>query len=256
MRALAAVGALAIALLCGASGVWAQAPLPAEVGATAQASAPADVTGYWVSIVTEDWRWRMVTAPRGDFPGIPLNPAGQAAAMAWDPDTDGSCLAFGAGGLLRMPTRVRISWEDEQTLKLETDNGVQTRLFHFDPAAAPGEPSLQGHSAARWRRTMPASNPFGISAPGGPPAGPGGGLDVETTNLRPAWLRRNGIQYSENAVVTEHFDTFPGPDGSQLMIVTTIVEDPTYLMTRFVTSSHFRQEPDGSSWSPAPCTAP
>jgi hypothetical protein len=245
---------LAVAsVLLGWSGAEAQIPAPAPETGQARVSAPVDFTGYWVSIVNEDWRWRMVTAPRGDFPGIPLNPAGQAAAMAWDPDTDGSCLAFGAGGLLRMPTRLRISWDDNDTLRIETDNGIQTRLLHFDPATPPGARSLQGYSVARWRRTLPASNPFGISPPVAPPAAPGGGLDVETTNLEAAWLRRNGVPYSEQASITEHFDRFPGPDGSEWLIVTTIVDDPVYLAAPFITSSQFRQEPDAGNWAPAPC---
>src|ERR1051325_2701678 len=57
-------------------------------GATPQASAPFEMTGYWVSVVTEDWRYRMVTPPRGAFGGAPLNPAGRQAAMAWDPAKD------------------------------------------------------------------------------------------------------------------------------------------------------------------------
>jgi hypothetical protein len=252
-----ALGAMACVLwlAAGATSVAEQDPGGAAVP-SAQASAPVDLTGTWVSIVNEDWRWRMITPPRGDFPGVPLNPAGQAAAMAWDPATDGSCLAYGAAALLRMPTHVRISWENQDTLKLETDNGQQIRLLHFGGAAAQEPPSLQGHSAATWRRTLPASNPFGISAPGGPPAGPGGGLDVETTNLRAAWLRRNGVPSSENAVVTEHFDRFPGPDGSEWLIVTSIVEDPTYLATRFINSSQFRLASDDSGWNPTPCRAP
>jgi hypothetical protein len=248
--------ALVAVALSVASSAAAQLPIPATVEAMAQASAPVDLTGTWVSIVNEDWRWRMVTPPLGDFPGIPLNPAGQEQAMTWDPETDGSCLAFGAAGVMRMPTRLRISWENEQTLKLETDNGVQTRLLQFDLAALPGARSLQGHSRATWRRMLPASNPFGILAPGGSPAGPGGGLDAVTSNLEAAWLRRNGVPYSENTAMTEHFDRFPGPDGSEWLVVTTIVEDPTYLFAPFITSTHFRLEPDAAGWNPTPCQAP
>jgi hypothetical protein len=160
---------------------------------TPRASAPIDLTGVWVSIVNEDWRWRMITAPRGDFPGLPLSPAGRAIAMAWDPKTDGSCKAFGAAAVMRMPTRVRISWADDVTLKIETDNGQQTRLLHFGAGRPPGAPSLQGDSAADWQRTLPPNNPFGINFPGGPPPPPGGSLRVVTTNLSGGWLRRNGV---------------------------------------------------------------
>jgi hypothetical protein len=221
--------------------------------ATPRASAPVDLTGVWVSIVNEDWRWRMITAPRGDFPGLPLSPAGRAIAMAWDPKTDGSCKAFGAAAVMRMPTRVRISWADDVTLKIETDNGQQTRLLHFGAGRPPGAPSLQGDSAADWQRTLPPNNPFGINFPGGPPPPPGGSLRVVTTNLSGGWLRRNGVPYSAKTTVTEFFDRFPVPDGSEWFVVTTQVVDLEYLLGRLVTSSHFRREPDASKWAPKPC---
>ena len=37
---------------------------------TAKAAAPEDLTGYWVSLVTEDWRYRMVTPPKGDYASV------------------------------------------------------------------------------------------------------------------------------------------------------------------------------------------
>ena len=160
-----------------------------------------------------------------------------------------------AAALLRMPARVRISWEDDRTLKLETDNGQQTRRFSFNRETHRGAPSLQGTSIVEWRRTLPPSNPFGIAFPGGPPPPPGGGLKVVTTNLQGGCLRRNGVPYSARAVVTEYFDPFPAPDGADWFSVTTIAEDPVYLMGRFITSSHFRREPDSNKWSARPCKA-
>jgi hypothetical protein len=197
----------------------------------------------------------MVTAPIGDFPGIPLNANGQKVARAWDPATDGSCQAFGAAALLRMPTRVHMTWESDHTLKLETDNGQQTRRFEFDRNAAAGARSLQGHSVAEWVRTSVGRGGFGGFGRGFGPPPPGGSLKVTTTNLAGGWLRRNGVPYSENAVVTEYFDRYQVPNGGEWFEVTTVVEDPTYLMNRFVTTSHFRQEPDGSKWSPRACRA-
>jgi hypothetical protein len=83
----------------------------------------------------------------------------------------------------------------------------------------------------------------------------GGDLKVVTTDLSPGWLRRNGVPYSEHAQVTEYYDRFPTPDGNEWFVVTTVVHDPTYLrgVGDFVTSSHFRREPDGSKWHPKPC---
>src|SRR5581483_8500823 len=64
-------------------------------------TAPIDMTGYWVAIVTEDWRFRMVTPPKGDYPDItPLNDAGKKIADAWDPAKDEAareqCKGYGA----------------------------------------------------------------------------------------------------------------------------------------------------------------
>jgi hypothetical protein len=217
-------------------------PVPRE-------AAPIDLTGYWVSIVNEDWRWRMVTPPKGDYPGIPLNPAGREVAEAWDPATDGSCRALGAPALLRMPTRLHITWEGDDVLKIETDAGRQTRELRFGAPPAGGPRTLQGHSVAEWARSLGRGRGRG---PGGPPP-PGGSLKVVTTHLLPGWLRRNGVPYSEQAVVTEHFDRFPSPDGEEWFVVTTVVDDPRYLAGPFVTSSHFRREADGSRWDPLPC---
>ena len=56
---------------------------------TPRAAAPVDLTGYWVSVVTEDWRFRMVTPPKGDYASVPLNAEARRVADAWDPSKDG-----------------------------------------------------------------------------------------------------------------------------------------------------------------------
>src|SRR5580704_15970620 len=120
-------------------------------------AAPIDITGYWVSVVTEDWRFRMVTPPKGDFPDVPLNPAGQAIANAWDPAKDESagnqCKGYGAPSIMRVPSRYHITWQDDNTLKIEADAGTQTRLLHFG-GAKPSAASLQGYSAAEWQMAL------------------------------------------------------------------------------------------------------
>src|SRR5689334_24247279 len=105
-----------------------------------------DMTGYWVSIVTEDWRFRMVTPPKGDYPDItPLNDAGKKIADAWDPAKDEAageqCKGYGAGNIMRIPERLHITWANDTTLKLETDAGMQTRLFRFNSPPPSGPPS-------------------------------------------------------------------------------------------------------------------
>jgi hypothetical protein len=211
--------------------------------------APIDLTGFWVAIVNEDWRWRMVTPPKGDYTSITmLSPAGRAEADRWEPAQDGSCKAYGAAGLLRMPTRLRISWDSETTLTLATDAGEQVRRFEFEPGPT-GAPSLQGESKAEWLRPVrPPGRPNPNAAP---PAG--GSLQATTTNLLPGWLRRNGVPYSAETTLTEYFDRFAAPNGDEWLVVTSIVEDPVYLSSRFVTSTHFRQEPDNSNWRPSRC---
>ena len=250
MSARASLAALLLAFVS-VGGVVAQPPPGPPPGPppSPRASAPLDFTGQWVAIVNEDWRWRMMTAPKGDYPGIPLNAAGRRVADAWDPAEDGSCKAYGAAGLMRMPTRLRVRWDGDSALEVQTDAGQQTRRLVFAPAAA-GAPSLQGTSSAEWVRPGAPVGLGGRRAGGAPSAGY---LKVVTTNLAPGWLRKNGVPYSEDTRLTEYFDRFAGPDGSEWLMVTTLVEDPKYLATRFITSSHFRREPRGGKWSPEPC---
>jgi hypothetical protein len=231
-------------------------------GATAQAAAPIDLTGYWVSIVNEDWRWRMVTPAKGDTASVPLNPEGTKVANTWDPATDGSCLAYGAAGLMRIPTRLHITWENDQTLKIETDAGQQTRRLLFDKSqSAPAQRSLQGFSVAEWEivgggRGGGRGGGGGGGGGGGAaaPAGPRyGNLKVNTSMLSAAWLRKNGVPYSENTALLEYFDRFPAPNGDEWLVVTTIVSDSKYLTQDFVTSTHYKKEPNASKWSPSPC---
>jgi hypothetical protein len=242
-----------------------------------RAAAQVDVTGNWVAQITEDWRWRMITPPKGDYASVPLNPLGRQVADGWDPAADAAageaCRAFGAGGILRLPTRLKIAWTDESTLRIETDLGSQVRVLNFDRAMhADGAPSWQGHSVAEWLGVPPPANPFGaLVAPtqeaaaarsGRPAAGSAaasaepaptrGSLKVVTTNLRPGYLRKNGVPYSDRAVVTEYFDRF-AMFGNDYLQVVTVVTDPTYLTTPFIVSNQFKREPDDSKWNPTPC---
>jgi len=220
---------------------------------TAKAAAPEDVTGYWVSLVTEDWRYRMVTPPKGDYASVPLNPEGRRVADTWDPAKDEAaglqCKSYGAAALMRVPTRVRITWADDNTLKVETDAGTQTRQFHFGQAQPPsGDAGWQGFSVANWE--------FAGGARGGRGGTPrGGSLKVATTHLRPGYLRKNGVPYSANTVLTEYYTRTDESDGTSYLILTTMVDDPQYLAQTFVTSTHFKKEPDGAKWSPSACTA-
>jgi hypothetical protein len=223
--------------------------------ASPREAAPIDLTGQWVAIVNEDWRWRMVTPPKGDYASVPLNEEGRRVADQWDVSQDGACEAYGAAALLRMPTRLRIRWDGDERLVLETDAGRQVRNLDFGTAAPATARSLQGQSAAKW--VMPPRPPGGpgLAGAGGGVARAGGHLEVRTTNLSPGWLRRNGAPYSENVVVTEHFARFAAPNGDEWLMVTTIVDDPRYLTQRFIVSNHFRKEAAGGRWNPRACGA-
>jgi hypothetical protein len=248
--------ATAIWILMGIAPRFVRAQNAVAAPHTGKDSALIDITGYWVSIVDEDWRWRMVTPAKGDYASIPLNPDGKKAADTWDMAKDeregNQCRAYGAAGIMRLPTRLHIAWSDENTLRIDTDAGMQTRLLHFDGSKwAGGEPTWQGDSVAEWGK-QPQGNGFGLRYGAAVP-GKGGNLHVVTQHLRPGYYRKNGVPYSENAVLIEYIARVELDDLSYL-IVTSIVRDPKYLKEEFITSEQFLREPDNSKWHPAPCS--
>jgi hypothetical protein len=220
---------------------------------TPRSIAPIDLTGYWVSVVTEDWEFRMLTPPKGEFGGlgsIPINEEGRRVASTWDPSKDEAageqCKSYGAAAIMRVPGRLHITWDDDNNLRIDTEAGTQTRLLHFGAAKrAEGERTWQGYSVAEWE-----------AAGGGRQGGArGGSLKVATTRLRPGYLRKNGAPYSANAGLTEYYDRYAGPNGDEWLVVTTIVDDPQYLSQTFITSSNFKKLPDATGWSPTTCSA-
>lgn len=185
----------------------------------------------------------MVTPDRGEYGGVPLSPEGRRIADTWDPAADRAageeCRAYAAPAIMRVPGRFRFTWENDQTLRIDTDAGMQTRLLHFDTVASQAAPSWQGTSRAEWEYA-----PVGT-----------GTLKVVTTNLRPGYTRRNGVPFSADAVLTEYFDLHAAPNGDEWLVVTTILEDPVYYNGPFVTSTNLKRIPDDSGWNPTPCTA-
>ena len=246
VRIARVVASVALAWLVAGAVPHAQGRRGGGPPSTARAAAPVDLTGYWVAFISEEWRYRMVTPLKGDYRGIPLTPEGTRVANTWNataPEPE-PCKAYGAPAIMRIPGRLHVVWQDDNTLRLDTDAGTQMRLFRFGAGAPVAGPATwQGTSNARWE-----------SASGG--AAPGAGsLTVVTTNVRPGYLRRNGVPYSGDVTVTEYFDVAPHPSGGQVLIVTTVVQDPQYLQRPYIVSSHFKKETDGSKWDPSPCTA-
>jgi hypothetical protein len=213
----------------------------------AKAAAPIDLTGYWVSIVTEDWRYRMVVPAAGDYQGVPMTAAALKVAREWAPGKDGdACKAYGAPALLRVPERLHITWQDDQTMRMDTDAGKQTRIFHFGDWKAPAGPhTLQGDSNAQWE----------FNRPQGPGIPRNGSLKVSTANLKAGYLRKNGVPYSDNATLMEYFDLVKEANRSMLLVATIVVTDPLYLREPFIISSHFRKQTSDAGWNPAECSA-
>jgi hypothetical protein len=215
----------------------------------AKAAAVFDPTGYWVSIITEDWRYRMVTPSQGDYQGVPMTPEARKIADAWDPAKEEAsgdvCKSYGAPALLRVPNRMHISWQDDQTLRMDSDAGKQTRTFHFGdwkPLAGTA-PSLQGDSIAEWVRG------------GGGRGATDGSMKVTTTNLKAGFLRKNGVPYSANTNLMEYYDLIKEPNGDPLMVVTIITTDPLYLRQPFVITSQYKKQATEAGWNPTACSA-
>jgi hypothetical protein len=218
---------------------------------TGRAQAPYDPSGYWVALVTDDWRYRMLTPPKGNADYMPVNAEARKMMDAWDPAKDEAsgevCRAYGAAGIMRLPGRLHITWEDDNALEMDLDAGTQTRRFVFGAPPQAGEPSWQGVSSARWMF---------------PPAGRGGRgerpqtgqLVVTTTRMRPGYLRRNGVPYSANATLTEYFVRLVD-EGQEYLAVTTMVDDPQYLVQPYIKTYQFKKQSDATGWNPTPCSA-
>ncbi len=227
---------------------------------SARAAAPFDPTGYWVAIISEDWRWRMVTPAKGDVVSIPLSPEGLRVAEAWDPAKDEAageqCKAYGAAGLMRGPTRLHITWQDDNTLKIESDYGQQTRLLRFTGVSGASEAGRAGGAGAKtWQGVTTAQ--WVMAAGGGRGRGGArhGSIKSVTTQMRPGYLRKNGVPYSDRATMTEYWDLHTETNGDQYLVDTNVVDDPVYLQTPWITSLHFKKEKDGSKWDPSTCDA-
>jgi hypothetical protein len=187
---------------------------------------------------------------------------GRTPTEAWDPAKDeaegNQCKAYGAPAIMRVPGRVRITWRDDSTLQIETDAGTQTRLLYFGGRMpANTEPSWQGYSTAQWEGVArgpgpPDFTPIALNPREGTQ---GRSLEVVTTNLRPGYLRRNGVPYSARTTLREYFALSKERNGDTWFVVTTIVEDPEYLTTPFVTSTNFRKQADAAGWNPTACVA-
>jgi len=215
----------------------------------AKSTGVVDLTGYWVSIIADDVRF-YVTPMRGDIDYLPINEEAKKVARAWDPDKDTAaghqCRAYGAVGVMQQPGRLHITWADPNTLRVDADAGTQTRTFHFGKDTPQPQPqSLQGHSVAQWEgngRAMRGQRT------------PQDSVKVVTRSMLPGYIRKNGVPYSADAVLTEYFNVIQGgPDNALYLIDLAVVDDPKYLTEPYYKSHIFKKVADGKGWDPTPC---
>jgi hypothetical protein len=264
MLALATMAFIGAQLPCNASqsAGSSEGPTNGAAKVDARSRAPFDLTGTWTSLVTQDWRYRMVVPRRGDYTGIPINLAAKRFADAWNAATDEAagkqCEAYGGAAIMMVPEHLKVDWLDGETLRVHTDAGNQIRLLHFGAGSELQAESAtrQGTSEAQW---LLYEAPDPGAGPNAPPQGTNGPrygqLKVVTTGMLPGLLRKNGVPYSQQAEVTEYWESHIDPqDQERSLVVSAILDDPVYLVEPYVFMAIFKKLSDDTSWSEAPCS--
>ncbi|OFW06195.1 MAG: hypothetical protein A3I61_18690 [Acidobacteria bacterium RIFCSPLOWO2_02_FULL_68_18] len=189
----------------------------------------------------------MVVPRKGDYAGTPLTPAARRIADTWDPARDEAageqCKGYGAPAVMRLPGRLRVTWQDDTTIRMELEAGSQIRLLRFGAGPSPSEASWQGYSVAAWQYPGVRLNP-----------GREGRLRVVTSGLRAGYLVKNGVPYSASTTMTEYFHRLEAPTGESWLRVVSEVRDPENLREPYVLIAHFKKLPDGAAFNPEPCS--
>ena len=183
-----------------------------------------DFTGYWMWLPHEEFRMRLWGPEPGEIGGLPLNEKAINAAMTFDPNDyykpENQCRNHGAAYVMRAPFARQFLYEDTDTLLIRIELEAQERKIYLDGRLPSSEEHTGlGHSVGSWKNEI---------------------LTVTTTHMTPYYHRRNGVPYSENAVMTEHFLLH---DSNYLTIITK-VDDPEYLSEPLVRSISFKKLPD------------
>lgn len=209
------------------------------VASAAQALAQLNLVGYWNPIFHEDFEERIPGPAMGDYLGLPISDAARLRAESWDASLltvpehqckpHPSTYGFRGVGMLRI-------WEDrdektQQLVKLDTHIAwqAQHREIWMDGRPHPSEyarHTWQGFSTGRFEGDV---------------------LVVETTHLKAAWIRRNGLPLSDRATMTDRFYRH-----GDLLTHVMIVEDPVYLTEPLVKTNGFELVPNGTM-DPYPC---
>ena len=182
-----------------------------------------------------------------------MNPAAQKIADAWDPAKDEAageqCKAYGAPGLMRGPTRLRITWLDDDTLKLETrlrDADAAVRLPRRPRRRAP-----RPGRASRWRSGSSRAAAGAAAAPRF-----GAHEDRSPRSCGPATCARTASRTATGTVFTEYWDLHTETNGDNYLVVTNIGERPD-LPAGALDYGAALQARTGRrrKWDPAPCDA-
>jgi len=217
----------------------------AEAALEPKDGSPVRHPGYWVSVVTEDWRFRHGDSPKGIYTGVSLNAEGRKIADAWDPANDEAtgeqCRATGLRTSCGCPDAFT-SLQDEQTLKIETDAAKQTVCYISIAIRGRGE---IGRVFRKRHGTDPVgpryrSSRFSEGCHDQPQAG---------------ILAKEGVPYSASAVLTEYFDRVIEPTARRNLAITSTVRIQCIWRSRSSRHSHYKKQTDSSGWNPTPCSA-
>lgn len=200
------------------------------LAAAAQTRVGFNMTGMWTAMYHEDELERTDPgSPAGDYLGMPINDEARLRADTWDADLvsvlEHQCIPHSAIYAMRAPSNLKISTIDDpasgQIVAFIVD-GTYTgpRTIWMDGRPHPSEfaaHTWSGFSTGAWE---------------------GDTLRVETTHLKAGYLRRNGVMFSDQAVLTEFFDLH-----DKYLTLTSIVEDPVYLTEPLVRSESWVWNP-------------
>jgi glyoxylase-like metal-dependent hydrolase (beta-lactamase superfamily II) len=206
----------------------AQPPAPGEPGM--------DLAGFWNNVFHQDAGLGTGGGMLVDYGGIPVNEAGRLYALRWDAShmtvRQQQCPGYVIPYFYFAPQNFRF-WEERNpytqeliAIRMYTQTSEQTRTIWMDgrphpPAWTPH--TWTGFATGRWENNI---------------------LRVETTHLKRAWQRVNGVPQSDYATVHEYFIRH----GDRL-VYTSIVNDPVYLEEPWIRSLDFvKTAKDPGAW--------
>jgi hypothetical protein len=153
---------------------------------------------------------------------------------------------------MRIPGRLHVTWQDDQTLKIETDAGKQTRVFYFGNPPDKAE-DYQGSSKAEWDLGNAGAGGLFFGGGRGAASSPSGSLKVVTTRMKAGYVTRNGVPFSNNATLTEYYDLVKERSGVEYLILTSMLDDATYMSQPMWTATHFKKQADAAGFTPLGC---